>query len=413
MIKRFTALTEKQKQGREVLLKKDKTEILFDGGARAGKTFLVCLYAILVCIRYSGIRVLFARLRFNHAKQSIWVQTLIPLLRGTFPGYFKENRTDWIITIGESEIWLGGLDDKDRVDKILGQEYGLIFLNEATQITRASRDVIKTRLAQNVSGWENKIIYDCNPRHPLHYLYIEFYKEVVEYRAHLHWMPEDNKVNLPRNYIEKQLDTLNGPEKDRFRFGKWVALPGAVYYDIKEENVITVDHNFQAYDVITVGVDFGVVTCASVWGHKDDASFCLWECTVINGTTKQLIQKLDNYPNIKLFKWPMFCDHEPDRIKELEDAGYNAMKAKKEVGAGDSSVNSRILYYDKYCKETFQSMLNLIHKQDKYGTFVEEHEKENDHHADTGRYAIHGYVFCYILGRATKGLYLPGMDEVA
>lgn len=37
---------------------------------------------------------------------------------------YKIDRTDWVVRLGDgSEIWLAGLDDKERTEKILGQEY--------------------------------------------------------------------------------------------------------------------------------------------------------------------------------------------------------------------------------------------------------------------------------------------------
>jgi hypothetical protein len=48
----------------------------------------------------------------------------------------------------QSQIWVGGLDDKERVEKILGQEYATIFLNECSQIPYESVLVARTRLAQ-------------------------------------------------------------------------------------------------------------------------------------------------------------------------------------------------------------------------------------------------------------------------
>jgi phage terminase large subunit len=84
----------------------------------------------------------------------------------------------------------------------------------------------------------------------------------------------------------------------------------------------------------------------------------------------------------------VYCDHEPDRIQLLSDSGYNAKKAHKEVNNGDSIVNSYELYFDHSCKNTFQSMLNLTHAQDKNDNYIESHVKENDHEADSSRYSI-------------------------
>lgn len=49
-----------------------------------------------------------------------------------------------------AEIWFGGLDDKERVDKILGKEYATIYANEASQISYATITTLRTRLAQKI-----------------------------------------------------------------------------------------------------------------------------------------------------------------------------------------------------------------------------------------------------------------------
>lgn len=395
----FKRLTAKQVKGWKKLIANKYREILFDGGSRAGKTFLICMYFIVCTMKYLGIRFLIARLAFAHAKSSVWKQTLIPMLSSLFSDLdVKTDNSDFIITNNKTkgEIWLGGLDDKERTDKILGQEYAGIFLNEAVRISRATRDKVKTRLAQRIEGFTNFIIYDCNPRHPLHYLYQEFYIEKNDCKTQLHWLPEDNKENLADGYIEQFLDTLTGNEKERFRLGKWAALPGAVYLNIKGKNVIECDKDFNRYDGIVLGADFGLHNAIVVWGIKDNQAYCLYEIVLIKtlerkATTKDIINELDKIWGVKEYMYPIYCDHEPDRIQELNDAGYNAKKANKEIIAGDGSVNEMELFFDVDCKETFQSMLNLTHQQDSNGNFIDNHVKENDHEADASRYAIHGY----------------------
>ena len=59
-------------------------------------------------------------------------------------------------------MWLGGLDDKERVEKILGTEFSTIYLNECTQIPLASVDMVRTRLAQKTK-LVNRMYYDLNP----------------------------------------------------------------------------------------------------------------------------------------------------------------------------------------------------------------------------------------------------------
>ena len=61
-----------------------------------------------------------------------------------------------------STIWIGGLDDKERSEKILGNEYATIFLNETSQISFDSYEMIRTRL-NAPKGMRGKMILDYNP----------------------------------------------------------------------------------------------------------------------------------------------------------------------------------------------------------------------------------------------------------
>lgn len=391
-------LTDKQEEARRMMMEENHyTSILFDGGSRAGKSYVILVVIVLFCHMHPGLRVLITRHTFNSGKKFLWMQTLIPILRKMRVKY-EENKTDYIVKIGESEIWLGGLEDKDRIDKILGSEFGLIFLNEATSISMSSRDVVLTRLAQNVKGFNNFIIYDCNPHQPTHYLYKEFYVEKDKTRGKLKFLPKDNLEYLPKGYIENILMKLPEDKRKRFLEGVWSYLPGAVYKNVKESNIIECEKNIYKYDDIAVGIDWGLHTACTIWGFKITPkkiqAYCIHEIIIIDGTTDDLIHLLGKVYGIKEEGHILYCDHEPDRILKLEDAGYMAKKAYKEVGAGDSSVNECELFFDKNCMNTFQSMVNLTNQAHPSGIgfIYGKHVKENDHESDSARYACHGWI---------------------
>jgi PBSX family phage terminase large subunit len=397
--KELIILTDKQEKARRMMMEKNHyISILFDGGSRAGKSWIIVIVIILLCYKYQGLRVLIARLRFAHARASLWEQTLIPILTKMHINY-KTDKSLWIVKIGKSEIWLGGLDDKQRTEKVLGQEYSLIFLNEAAEIPQSSRDIVLTRLAQNIKDFNNFIIYDCNPRQPTHYLYKEFYKEKNKNRAKLKFLPKDNREHLPKGYIENILSNLPKDKRKRFLEGKWSYLPGAVYHNVFEKNKINCEKNiYKFYDDITVGIDWGLHTACTIWGvkliPKKIQMYCIHEIVIINGTTDDLIGVLDKVFGIKQANHILYCDHEPDRILKLQNAGYAAKKAYKEVGPGDDSVNVCELFFDKNCEYTFQSMINLVNQSNPSGQgfLYGKHVKENDHESDSGRYAIHGWI---------------------
>jgi PBSX family phage terminase large subunit len=330
----------------------------------------------------------------NHVKASIWLQDIPELRKYDVFNITELDKQNMIIRVGESQIWLGGLDDKERTDKVLGQEYAGVFLNECVQIPISSRNLILTRLAQKIEGFNNHIIYDCNPRHPSHYIYQEFYIENDLGRGLLEWSPYDNKINLPEGYISNTLEKLKGNDRERFLLGRWAAVPGAVY-SVKDANVISVSQDLRIYDDVVGGLDFGLYTAFTLWGIKDDKAYCIEEI-ILQGsqetTTDNIIRELDKDERIKFYEIIIYCDHEPDRIQMLENAGYYAKKAYKSVEAGDSVVNEFELFFDKKCKNTFQSMLNLVHQQDNNGNFIDgKHVKENDHEADSARYALSGW----------------------
>lgn len=117
-------LSPKQKTVRKVL-GGPETHCLVYGGSRSGKTFLLVYCVVIRALRASGSRHLICRKATKHVKTSIFLDTFPKVMRLAFPGIgYKENKSDLYVTFPNSaEIWFGGLDDKERVEKILGQEY--------------------------------------------------------------------------------------------------------------------------------------------------------------------------------------------------------------------------------------------------------------------------------------------------
>lgn len=205
--------------------------ILLLGGSRSGKTFIIIYAIILRALKEPGSRHLIVRFAFNHAKQSLWYDTIPKCLKLCFPGVTPvENKSDWFYEFGNgSQIWIGGLDDKERTEKILGNEYATIFFNEISQISWSSYATTITRLAQK-TGLKNKVYCDCNPpsiKHWSHKLFVEHLdpqsneKVPPELYAHMRLNPDDNLENLPDDYITSVLGTLSHRMQKRFRYGEF------------------------------------------------------------------------------------------------------------------------------------------------------------------------------------------------
>lgn len=225
------SLTPKQAQA-NALMAGQASHILLRGGARSGKTFLIMRAIAIRSLRAAGSRHGAFRQRFNHIKNSIVLDTFPKMMRLCFPEVkYSINKTDWFAEMpGKSEIWFGGLDDKDRTEKILGQEFATIYLNEASQITYPSRNKLVTRLAQN-TALKLREYADCNPPNMGHWLY-QMYGLKLEPLQRTPLMDPENYVSmqlnptdnphLPAEFIA-QLDAL--PEKDKRRFKDGEFLP--------------------------------------------------------------------------------------------------------------------------------------------------------------------------------------------
>ena len=94
-----------------------------------------------------------------------------------YRGILSRNETELTLNFyNGSSIVVGGLDDADRTEKILGNEYITVFLNEATQLSYETMQMAVTRLAQRVRDAKGglavpKLIIDCNPKSPRHWLH--------------------------------------------------------------------------------------------------------------------------------------------------------------------------------------------------------------------------------------------------
>ena len=214
--------------------------ILGLGGARSGKTFLFCEAIAARAMSEPGSRHAILRFRFNHVKTTIWYDTWPKMMRLCFPGIeYDRDKSNYFFTLpaenddgrtGESEVWLGGLDDKERSEKVLGSEFSTIFLNECSQIPLASREIVRTRLAQKTK-LKLKMFYDENPplaSHWTHRLWLEKRSPESPYDAlsdpqnykHIFINPRDNAKNLPAETLE-ELQTLSPRQRLRFWEGKF------------------------------------------------------------------------------------------------------------------------------------------------------------------------------------------------
>ncbi len=268
-------------------------EFLLVGGSRSGKSFIIVRSIVLIALKYPNSRHLIARFRFNAVKNSIWADTLKKVLKICFDNMpVKWNNVDYYIELPNgSQIWLAGLDDKERTEKILGMEFLTIFLNEASQISYDAYSTIKTRLAQLITGARNILFVDCNPPSRKHWLFKVFIENIDPEQnlpldpnryGSLKMNPIDNLDNISPEYMEI-LASMPARKRKRFMDGEFSDdSEGALWTDDLLNGTRVIDKPLMKRIVISIdpavtSKDTSDETGITVCGEGFDGHFYLIE----------------------------------------------------------------------------------------------------------------------------------------
>ncbi|GBQ09759.1 phage terminase large subunit [Swaminathania salitolerans] len=222
------------------LLAGEARHIFLKGGSRSGKTFVLLRAMIVRALRVSRSRHGVFRHRQIALRASVIQDTFPKVMRCCFPEtrYRWDGSSNRAVFRNGSSILFGGLDDAGRTEKILGLEFATIYLNEASQISYAARNMLLTRLAQR-SALRTREYIDANPPTTDHWLYALF-EAGIEPRsgmrvadpslyATMRLNPADNRDNLSDTYLQ-QLEALPERERKRFLLGEYLTvIEGALW----------------------------------------------------------------------------------------------------------------------------------------------------------------------------------------
>lgn len=232
-------LTDKQKEVRAVFATAAKYFLVY-GGSRSGKTFFI-IYAIITrMLKAPGSRHVVFRADGVDAKQSVGNETVPEVIRLAFPGLVLKwrEKDGYFEAPNGSQLWLAGLKDKARLDKVLGKEFATIYLNEASQISLSAFETVETRLAQTAECVNGEMLplrlyVDLNPTVTTHWTYMMFVRglrpddesPLPDWGESYRWIavnPKDNVDNLPSSYL-RSLQNLRERMRLRFFEGKFSA----------------------------------------------------------------------------------------------------------------------------------------------------------------------------------------------
>jgi hypothetical protein len=257
-----------------------------------------------------------------------------------------------------------------------------------------------------VLGCRNLFFYDCNPGSPLHWAYKIFVLkrtfltgeplEKAELYTSMLLNPEDNKDNLPEDYISDILDVLPEKQKARFRDGLWVKAEGVIYDKFDETMIVAAADLPEQFDRYAAGQDFGLNITFVKIGWVGDVIYVLCDYGAFNMTTQSFNEELNARGWLEYkddMGCPVYCDPAGgERIQEIT----GGMKANNSVDSGIDYINAKIERRQFFVCEKCTGVLSEIwdYCRDEAGQIV----KVNDHFLDALRYAVfsdvqHGVIF--------------------
>lgn len=227
----------------------------FSGGFNNGKTFIACLKALSLLLRFMNYRMIIAREKYTDLKRTT-MQTFLKMCPSQLIS--SHNEQDGLtVLINGSMIWWLHLDNVDE-NTLRGIEPNSVLVDQAEETDEKVYDVLDGR----VGRWDGAIVPNdlldqypdwpkkngkhvvpsyhmllCNPDTEFHYLYRKFH-------------PDSSERNPAYFYVEGEWDRELGSEEtydeavqrdsewvDKYVKGKWGSSNAAIHL-IRKESIL-------------------------------------------------------------------------------------------------------------------------------------------------------------------------------
>ncbi len=246
------------------------------GGARGGgKSWALRRKLIGLCLRYPSIRCLlirrtYAELKANH---------LSPML-AEYSGVVSYSESEKVITLqNESRIFLGYCSSDRDLLRYQGQEYDIIAIDEATQLSEYQFSIFKACL-RGCNDFPKRMYLTCNPGGVGHGWVKRLFvdrdfrdDEDPDDYLFIQALVYDNEVLTKKDagYV-KQLESLPRRLRDAWLCGRWDVFEGQFFPEFNYQrhvcdgsvidssalrHFVAFDYGFDMTAALLIGVDTG------------------------------------------------------------------------------------------------------------------------------------------------------------
>ena len=342
---------------KQELFLKDTHKVVIFGGARGGgKSWSVRCKAIILALRYAGIKMMIVRKTYPELTKNHINPLKEALKIGTRGSIAKYNDSKKVITfVNGSTIEFGYCDSDKDIDRYQGTEVDVLFIDEATH---HSEEIIKKFMAcvRGVNNFPKRIYLTCNPGGKGHgyikRIAIDKVYEKDEYPEEYSFIQSlvtDNHALMREqpDYI-KQLEALPPKLRQAWLEGRWDVFQGAFFEEFRTtpdpqkchdagitEEIALQEHRWthviKPFDIpkhwkIYRSYDFGYGKPFSVGWHAVDEDGCAYRILELYGCTQT--------PNEGV-RWS--ASQQFDKVVEIENE-HPWLKGKRIQGVADPSI---------------------------------------------------------------------------
>ncbi len=246
----------------------DAKYIAYGGARGGGKSWALRRKIVLLAVNYPGISILLVRrtlpeLRGNHIRP----------LEKELSGFCKYSASKRCFEFpGGSRIILGYLDKESDLLQYQGQEYDIIALDEATQLTEYQFQSLKACL-RGTGGYPKRMYITCNPGGVGHAwvkrLFVDRDFREGENPDDYMFIPAlvyDNEILLKENpdYLD-QLKSLPASLREAWLCGRWDEFEGQFFPEFDYEKHTRIEFSPEIGSHRYCAIDYGLDMLAALF----------------------------------------------------------------------------------------------------------------------------------------------------
>lgn len=390
-------------------------EFIAVGPSETGKTLAACWKIHLLAIKYPGLNGAIVRKTQKSLYGSV-IQTFDRVIKNSPVIIYGGEKPEKYIYPNGSVIWLGGMDN---ADKVLSSERDFIYVNQAEELTENDWELLLTRTTGRGAVMPYTMLFgDCNPSGSKHWIKNRKSIRILNttHRDNPTLYDDAGKLTTQGEKTMLRLDSLSGVRRKRLKEGIWATAEGAVY-DNFDNSIHVIERQYAEFKTFWLAMDEGYTNPAVILlvGIDNDGRWHVFkefyergklQSTVVEQAKEWFNQVYereltDGKREIVKCSGAAVDESAAGLIADLNNSGVPANGAKGRVLDGIQHIQDRLkiqadgkprLTISPACVNVINEFESYVWKQTPAGASKDEPLKENDHSMDALRYLDDGMM---------------------